>query len=138
MAIKNIMVERPTNRTRTSIGGGKSFTMTWRPLNLVVMAEEGQTILEVCEENRIPLEHHCGGNCACSSCRVIVHEGMGALSTIEEDELNQLDDLEDGIEHARLGCQARVCGDTQVGSPTTPQSFATGDHEGTGRQLSFK
>ena len=74
-----------------------------------VVADAGQTLLEVCEAADIPMECACGGFAACNSCRVDVLEGMERLSPRVEEEDAFLD-------HAgqRLGCQAEVRGDVSV------------------------
>ena len=74
-----------------------------------VEAENGQTLLEVCEDHGIPMECACGGFAACNSCRVDVLAGMSALSPLREEETHFLDG--DG---QRLGCQAEVLGDVKV------------------------
>ncbi|MBI4401643.1 MAG: 2Fe-2S iron-sulfur cluster binding domain-containing protein [Nitrospirae bacterium] len=96
----------------------------FRPLNVTVQAHEGQTVLEVCEANQIPLEHNCGGNCACSTCHVIVRNGLDALSPADDDELDQLDEVEGLTLASRLGCQTKIFGDTEVEIP--PQKHASG------------
>jgi 2Fe-2S ferredoxin len=71
-------------------------------------AKAGQTIIEVAMENDIEIEHACEMACACTTCHVIVREGLDSLA--EADELE--DDLLDkawGLEpESRLSCQAIV------------------------------
>jgi adenylate cyclase len=86
-------------------------------MNRTVEAREGQRILELCEENLIPLETRCGGNCACSSCRVIVLGGDDHLSPQEDDELTQLEEAEASTASTRLACQARIHGDVDIEIP---------------------
>src|SRR5262245_65062926 len=49
------------------------------------------SILDVLLANGIPLEHACGGNCACTTCHVIVKQGGNALTPNEEEEDDLLD-----------------------------------------------
>ena len=42
---------------------------------------EDQTILQASLEAGIPHYHACGGNAQCSTCRVVVHEGIENLSS---------------------------------------------------------
>ena len=64
----------------------------------------GATLLEVCEQNGIPMESACGGFAACNSCRVRVMRGeLSPMEDVEEPFLDTPDQ--------RLGCQARVVGD---------------------------
>jgi len=44
--------------------------------------EAGKSVLECAVDHNLPLEHDCGGNCACTTCRVLVIEGMENISPI--------------------------------------------------------
>ncbi|MFQ5991310.1 MAG: 2Fe-2S iron-sulfur cluster-binding protein [Nitrospiraceae bacterium] len=114
MPIKNVQVDPQRSRPSSGIEGGNTFKVIFQPFDVMVQAKEGQTLLEVCEEHQLPLDHQCGGNCACSSCQVLIREGMKALSPIDEDEQDQLDDIEHLRPLSRLGCQARVFGEIEV------------------------
>ena len=72
-----------------------------------VLAQVGQTLLEVCDEHSIRMDTACGGFAACNSCRVAVVSGE--LSPVDEAETPFLDRPDQ-----RLGCQARVQGDVVV------------------------
>jgi 2Fe-2S ferredoxin len=102
--------------------------VTFMPQNIMVEAKEGQSILDVALNNNIPLEHNCGGNCACTTCHVIVKDGMKNLSEMEEDEEDRLDTAEGLTLSSRLGCQAKVKGDVVVEIPQTTQTFRLGGH----------
>lgn len=78
---------------------------------------EGLSLLEVAEKLGFPLNHDCGGNASCTTCRVDVIAGEENLSDIDFDEQDLLD-REALIEpYHRLGCQARVLGDVIVQVP---------------------
>src|SRR5437879_8259128 len=79
MAIKNIPVQPIVEQPRPAMERGPLVRITFRPLNVTVEVPEGQSILESCETHRIPLEHSCGGNCACSTCHVIIRDGLDRL-----------------------------------------------------------
>ena len=66
------------------------------------------SILDVLLANGIALEHACGGNCACTTCHVIVKAGANALTPNEEDEDDLLDKAPGLTPTSRLGCQAVV------------------------------
>jgi 2Fe-2S ferredoxin len=66
------------------------------------------SILDVLLANGIPLEHACGGNCACTTCHVIVKGGGNALTPNEEEEDDLLDKAPGLTPTSRLGCQAVV------------------------------
>ena len=70
--------------------------------------EVGQSILEAAMDQGIPLDHACGGVCACSTCHVKVRVGLDCLSEASEDELDQLDEARNVGLDSRLGCQARL------------------------------
>lgn len=63
------------------------------------------SILDICEGNHIELEHTCGGVCACSTCHVIVREGLDACNESSDDELDQLEEAPGLTILSRLGCQ---------------------------------
>ncbi len=67
-----------------------------------------QSILDVALHFRVPLEHACGGNCACTTCHVWVKQGADLLSPIEDDEADRLDMAADLQLNSRLGCQAQI------------------------------
>jgi 2Fe-2S ferredoxin len=69
------------------------------------------SILDVLLANGIDLEHACGGNCACTTCHVIVKGGMERLTPSEEEEDDLLDKAVGLTPTSRLGCQAVVLDD---------------------------
>lgn len=75
------------------------------------------SILDIALGHNIDLQHNCGGKCACTTCHVIVKQGMENLSKMEEDEEDRLDTAEGLTLHSRLGCQAVVHGDVVVEIP---------------------
>ena len=95
----------------------KKVNVTFQPQNIIVEGEEGDSILNIAIEHDIPLDHNCGGNCACTTCHVIVKKGMESLSEIDEDEEDMLDKAKDLTLTSRLGCQAHVYGDVIVEIP---------------------
>ncbi len=66
------------------------------------------SILDVLLGHRIHLEHACGGNCACTTCHVIVKQGHDKLSEASEQEEDLLDRAPGLTPTSRLGCQAVV------------------------------
>jgi len=68
----------------------------------------GTSVLECAIENNIPLEHDCGGNCACTTCHISVEEGMANLAPMSEDERVLLESNDKLDSKARLGCQSRI------------------------------
>jgi 2Fe-2S ferredoxin len=66
------------------------------------------SILDVLLGHGIALEHACGGNCACTTCHVVVKQGVDRLSPAEESEEDLLDKAPGLTPTSRLGCQAVV------------------------------
>jgi len=66
------------------------------------------SILDVLLAHGVHLEHACGGNCACTTCHVIVKQGGGRLSPAAEDEEDMLDKAVGLTPLSRLGCQAVI------------------------------
>ncbi|MCK6555095.1 2Fe-2S iron-sulfur cluster-binding protein [Candidatus Binatia bacterium] len=66
------------------------------------------SILDVLLGHGIHIEHACGGNCACTTCHVIVRQGYECLSEPQENELDLLDKAPGLTPTSRLSCQALV------------------------------
>jgi ferredoxin, 2Fe-2S len=78
---------------------------------------ESLSLLEAAERLGFPLNHDCGGNASCTTCRVEVQLGAEHLSEIDFDEQDLLDREALTESWHRLGCQARVRGDVVVKVP---------------------
>lgn len=78
------------------------------PEGAVLEAEPGDNLCELALENGINIEHACEMSCACTTCHVIVREGLDSLNESDETE----DDLLDkawGLEpDSRLSCQIEI------------------------------
>ena len=75
--------------------------------NRIVDVERGTSVLEAALTHHIDLFHTCGGNCSCSTCRILVLKGAENLSPMAEDEAGLLDSFDLRSPH-RLGCQSLV------------------------------
>jgi len=75
---------------------------------LTVEVKPGTSILEAAEECGARVGHACGGNLACSTCHVYVHEGLDSLPEIADKENDIMDKAFDVRAESRLGCQAKV------------------------------
>jgi 2Fe-2S ferredoxin len=72
------------------------------------------SLLDIALNYGVDLQHACGGNCACTTCHVIVKRGEENLTPMDDDEDDRLY-MADGLTlHSRLGCQAVVEGDVTV------------------------
>src|ERR1041385_3586974 len=88
--------------------------VTFLPMNQTFEAQEGESILDVAITHDVPLQHACGGFCACTTCHVHVKSGIEKLSPVEDDEEERLDRATNVTLQSRLGCQAKVHGDVVV------------------------
>ncbi len=82
-----------------------------------------ESFLDVAMNFGIPLEHACGGSCACTTCHLIVRTGMANLSDMEENEADRLDTAWDLTTTSRLGCQAVIKGDVVVEFPMYTRNY---------------
>jgi len=91
-----------------------------------------ESLLDVAMNAGVPLEHACGGSCACTTCHVVIKQGMANLSEMEDDEADRLDTAWDLTTESRLGCQAVVTGDVVAEVPAYTRNYV---QEGGGIQL---
>ena len=91
-----------------------------------------ESFLDVAMNAGIPLEHACGGSCACTTCHLFIREGEQNLSEPEDKELDRLDTAWDLRTSSRLGCQAVIKGDVVAEFPLYTRNYV---QEGGGIQL---
>ncbi len=72
------------------------------------------SILDIAIGNGVDLEHVCGGVCACSTCHVIVKQGLESCSEGTDDEFDQLEEAPVITLQSRLGCQCVPNGTVDV------------------------
>lgn len=63
------------------------------------------SILDIALGAGVELEHACGGVCACSTCHVIVKQGLQSCNEGTDDEFDQLEEAPGITLQSRLGCQ---------------------------------
>lgn len=84
------------------------------PKGAVIEAEPGESICRALLKNDIAIEHACEMSCACTTCHVIVREGLDSLPEADELEDDYLD-MAWGLEpDSRLSCQAIVSDENLV------------------------
>src|SRR5664279_377470 len=71
-------------------------------------AREGESILDNLLLHDVNVEHACEKSCACTTCHVIVREGLDSLPPSSEDEDDLLDRAWGLTPQSRLSCQAIV------------------------------
>jgi ferredoxin, 2Fe-2S len=84
-----------------------------------------ESLLDIFLSKGIQLEHACGGNCACTTCHVIVNSGMENLSEMDDDEADRLDMAAGLTLRSRLGCQCVVLGDVDVEIPSWNRNYVS-------------
>ena len=78
------------------------------PEGAVIEAPAGQSICDALLANDINIEHACEKSCACTTCHVLVREGIDSLNEATETEEDMLDKAW-GLEAvSRLSCQSIV------------------------------
>jgi 2Fe-2S ferredoxin len=92
--------------------------VTILPLDRVIEATEGATIMEAAHEHGLYWPTTCGGEGICTSCACTVEEGETNLEPTGRGELKTLaEEMGEATvrnRHLRLACQARVRGDVTV------------------------
>lgn len=82
-----------------------------------------ESFLDIAMNFGIPLEHACGGSCACTTCHLVIRKGMENLSEMEDSEADRLDTAWDLTTMSRLGCQAVIKGDVVVEFPMYTRNY---------------
>jgi 2Fe-2S ferredoxin len=82
--------------------------ITFLPVGKTVDMIPGDTILETAIQHDVPLQHACGGFCACTTCHVYVQSGAENLDAMEEDESERIFYVDARHTESRLGCQSKL------------------------------
>lgn len=84
------------------------------PDGAVLEVAAGISVCDALLEHDIEIEHACEKSCACTTCHVIVREGLQSLNQAEDKEEDLLD-MAWGLEaQSRLSCQAIVSNEDLV------------------------
>jgi 2Fe-2S ferredoxin len=114
--------------------------ITFMPENRTVEFEHGklpyqehgkpESILDIAINFGIQLDHACGGNCACTTCHVVVKKGKELLNEMDDDEADRLDMAADLQLNSRLGCQAQIekPGEVVVEIPSWNRNYVSEGH----------
>src|SRR6195952_1219636 len=78
------------------------------PEGKTISATPGTSACEALLENGVAIEHACDMSCACTTCHVIVREGLRSLGEADETEDDLLDRAWGLTPQSRLSCQAIV------------------------------
>ena len=72
--------------------------------------DNSKTLLSIAQENYVDWMHACGGKGRCTTCRVIVTEGMENLSEVSDAEIRFENMGRLDTKRQRLACQASLTG----------------------------
>lgn len=114
-AVMEQQTEKKTHKVIFIQPNGERVAVDYEP-DVTPYHEHGKegSLLDIALNFGIELQHACGGNCACTTCHVIVKQGEGNLTEMEEDEEDRIYMAENVTLHSRLGCQSVVKGDVTV------------------------
>ncbi len=87
--------------------------ITCHPDNLVFAANPLLTVLENLLDAGVRHAHACGGNAACSTCRILILEGSEHCRSMTAAERKLAQRLDLPV-HIRLACQTRITGDVTL------------------------
>lgn len=93
----------------------EKYTITFLPEGIELVVDPKQlpyghnglpgSILDLAHAAGVPLDHACGGVCACSTCHVVVQEGLDSCNEATDEELDELEQAPGITMESRLGCQ---------------------------------
>ncbi len=118
----------------------RKYTVTFLPLNVKIEVDPKElpcgrdgrpgSILDIALGHGIELDHACGGVCACSTCHVIVREGLACCNEASDAEEDMLDNAPGLEANSRLGCQCVPDGscDVVVEIPSWNRNLAREEH----------
>lgn len=132
--------DKTSQQGNVSAASGKTYRITFLPEGRTIEVSppdplahhEGEpgSILDNADRNDIPIDHACGGFAACSTCHVIVKEGLESCNEISDDEDDMLDEAPGLTLKSRLACQCIPDGSTDlvVEIPAWNRNFVSEEH----------
>ncbi len=72
------------------------------------------SVLDVALAHGVTIDHACGGLCACSTCHIIVKEGLASTNRTTEEEEDELDNAPGLTPMSRLACCCVPSGECDV------------------------
>ncbi len=87
--------------------------LTVQPDQQTISARENETLLDALLSHEIPHTHACGGQAYCSTCRVLILDGIKHCSPPTRAEKALAQKLQFPI-HVRLACQTKITGDVTI------------------------
>lgn len=103
--IEQAKFEKPTQKFKiTFLPDNKTFEVDPAKIPYNRTGLPG-SILDIAYAAGVEIDHACGGVCACSTCHVIVKEGLKSCNESTDDEQDMLDEARGLTIESRLGCQ---------------------------------
>jgi len=114
--IESAPAHRPRQAYRLVFVHGEQETVVEVDPAALPYSHEGLpgSVLDVAAGHGIPLDHACGGVCACSTCHVYVERGAESCNDPGEAEEDMLDLAPALRDSSRLGCQCIPDGRAEV------------------------
>ena len=135
MGGSNPFIDSPDTKLPT-----QRYRITFEPMGKVVEVDPSAlpysrdglpgSLLEIATGHDVEIDHACGGVCACSTCHVIVKQGLKSCNEASEDEEDQLDLAPGLTTQSRLACQTVPDGtcDVVVEIPQWNRNHVSEDH----------
>jgi 2Fe-2S ferredoxin len=99
------------------------------PAGIQFEAPTGAVLCRELLARGIEIEHACELSCACTTCHVVIREGLGSLAPASDDEEDMLDRAWGLSSQSRLSCQVQVgARDLVVEIPRYTINHAREDH----------
>ena len=123
-----------------SNGRHRTFRVRFDPVGVTIAVDpaalpyknigEPGSILDIALNAGIEIDHACGGFASCSTCHVIVREGLESCADPSDKELDQLDNAPGLTAKSRLACQCIANGscDLVVEIPSWNRNVAKENH----------
>jgi len=102
----------------------RKYKITFLPMNTTIEVDPEKfpydhnglpgSVLDIALGNGIEIDHACGGVCACSTCHIVVKQGLETTNEALEEEEDQLEGAPDLKATSRLACQCVPDGTTDI------------------------
>lgn len=106
----------PYIKTPGAAPAQRPYTITYLPEGKVVTVDPSAiptsgtgllgSVLDIGMASGIDIDHACGGVCACSTCHIVIEQGLSSCNPSSEEEDDQLEKAPGLTPQSRLGCQA--------------------------------
>lgn len=118
----------------------RKYKITYLPMDVTVEVDPDKfpyehnglpgSLLDIALGHGVDIDHACGGVCACSTCHVVVKQGLETINEALEEEDDQLENAPGLHPHSRLACQCVPNGmsDVVVVIPEWNRNLVQEDH----------